>query len=90
MLCFCFVLCFGDDMVTVHRTTYRSFTSSLLRPLNRRRPTYQLIQLAACNKHVERPGKSHEGVGRKKRHGSLACIGREAGVLVAQWVGRRA
>ena len=43
VLCFCFVLCFGDDIVTVHRTTYRSFTSSLLRPLNRRRPKYALI-----------------------------------------------
>ena len=28
----------GGDFVTVHRTTYRSFTSSLLRPLICRRP----------------------------------------------------
>ena len=48
---FCFVLCFGDDIVTVHRTTYRSFTSSLLRPLNRRRPTYAIINqlIPICN-----------------------------------------
>ena len=37
---FCLFLRFGDDFVTVHRTTYRSFTSSLLWPLNRRRPMY--------------------------------------------------
>jgi hypothetical protein len=48
--CFCFVLCFGDDVVTVHTTTYRSSTS-LLRSLNCRRPAYTLINqlILFCN-----------------------------------------
>ena len=52
VLFFCFVLRFGDDIVTVHRTTYRSFTSSLLRPLNRRRPSYAIINqlIPICNR----------------------------------------
>ena len=51
VFCFCLVLCFGDGFVTVHRTTYRSFASSLLRPLNRRRPTYAIINqlISICN-----------------------------------------
>ena len=51
VLCFCFFLCFGVVIVTVHRTTYRSFTSSLLRPLNRRWSTYAIINqlIPYCN-----------------------------------------
>ena len=46
-----FVLCFCVVIVTVHRTTYRSFTSSLLRPLNRRWSTYAIINqlIPYCN-----------------------------------------
>ena len=47
--------------VTVHRTMYRSSTSLLLRPLQQRPLQHAL-------KHVERPGGSHEGVGRKKNN----------------------
>ena len=38
-------------LVTVHRTMYRSFTSSLLRPLYRRRPTHDVIDqlILICN-----------------------------------------
>ena len=56
--------------VTVLRTMYRSSTSLLLRPLQQR-PLRELInnqsQLQHALKHVERPGGSHEGVGRKKK-----------------------
>ena len=49
--CFCFFLCFCVVIVTVHRTTYRSSTSSLLGPLNRRWPTYAIIDqlIPYCN-----------------------------------------
>ena len=48
---FCFFLCFGVVIVTVHRTTYRSFTSLLLRPLNRRWSMYAIINqlIPICN-----------------------------------------
>ena len=57
----------------------RSSTSLLLRPLQQRplrELINQLIQLQHALKHVERPGGSHEGVGREKsfvaeRHGEV-------------------
>ena len=64
-VCFCvFVFCwflvswfllfrfaFWWWLVTVNRTMYRSFTSSLLRPLYRRRPTHDIINqlIPICN-----------------------------------------
>ena len=47
----CFSVRFCDGIVTGHRTMYRSFISSLLRPLNRRRPAYAIINqlIPICN-----------------------------------------
>ena len=60
--CFLFRFCVGD-FATERRTMYRSFTIW-------RQPTNavinQLILLRHAIEHVERPGESHEGVGRKK------------------------
>ena len=58
----------SDDFVT-DWTMYRSFTSSLLRPLNLQAAMYALINqlsLVTAIERVGRPGGSHEGVGRKK------------------------
>ena len=64
----------GNDIVTVHRTTYRSFTSSLLATQPQ---TAYVCHNSSINrdlqhaiKHIERPGESHEGVGRKKQTNS--------------------
>ena len=73
--CFVSVLCWwfvfalsGFVYVTACWTMYRSITSSLLRPSISRRPCMLICKLIFCFaiERVERPGGSHEGVGRKK------------------------